>query len=336
MLNQKGFAPLFIILGLALIGIFGGGFYYYQAILPRSEEVATSVIPSPPSPPPPSIASDMPLPTANTTTPFYVNSFEDALKNVDRTTGLFVCDKKLMTVPVEIGTLTKLEALDLSENNLTLLPNEIKKLTALKELILVNNNFSINEQTRIKQLMPSTKIAFVPQKNFNPFLADSWKTYTNNQYGFTFKYHPELTITENNKGLDIASDLGGSEMAYMSCSVENAYINLSITIEDNPNNLPPTSYLEKIWDTRITLQGDKYIAEKAMIKMIGEIKKYKNGELEGVIADAGESEHPSIVTSHNNKFYIFRYMSGGETGSRVPDIAKKTLDQSLATFKYTN
>lgn len=328
--NRPGIVIIAIAVVVVIIIIaIGLGAYYFGIKNKTTSNIQPSPTSTVPTTPQPTTASNSGY--------LFINSLEDALKNADKVTDLPLCDKKLTIIPPTIGTLTKVEFMDLSENSLTTLPSEINKLTSLKELILVDNNFSVAEQARIKQMLPNTKIAFVPQRNFNPYIADNWKTYTSSQYGFTFKYNPELTIKENNKGLSIASDLVGFERAFASCSVEKAYISLAITVEDNPNNLSPVKYLENAWKIQINQQGDKYIVDKeqAMRGMIGDIKNYKNGDLEGLIADAGESKHPRIVTSHNNKFYIFQYLPGGETGSGIPDIAKKTLDQSLATFKYT-
>lgn len=331
-LNQRG--NFLLIGGLIAVFLIGVGVYVFSTNSNKSSQQPNSQSSQPTRT---SIPSPLFINSLDSDY-LFINSLDDALKNADRVTDLPLCDKKLTVIPSTIGTLTKVEFMDLSENSLTTLPIEMVKLTSLKELILVDNNFSTAEQTRIRQQFPNTKVAFVPQKHFNPYIADNWKTYTNNQYGFTFKYHPELTIKENNKGLSIASDLVGFERAFASCSVEKAYISLVVAVEDNPNNLSPVKYLENVWKIQINQQGDKYVVDKdqAMRRMMGEIKNYKNGDIEGLIADAGESEHPTIVASHNNKFYIFQYLPGGETGSSIPDVAKKTLDQSLATFKYTN
>lgn len=264
-------------------------------------------------------------------------TFENALKNPQKAVLFYqLCGNNLFSVPSTVGGLTYTEYFDLSENNLSALPNEISKLSSLKEFALINNRLSIAEQTRIKQLLPNVKIAFVPQKDFNPYISDEWKTYASTRYGFSFKYHPELTVAEIENGIVIKNELADFQYAYLSCAVEKAYIKLHIILEDNPSDMTPLQYLEEKWEIKISKEGDKYIVdEKQRIQgMIGEIESYKNGDINGLIIDAGESEHPTIIASHNKKIYVFQYFSGGETGSRIGEIPKAVLNQSLATFKY--
>lgn len=271
-----------------------------------------------------------------------INTIEDALKYPDEARKLQFCNQKLNEVSPKVGELTKTEHLDFSENNLTTLPNEISKLShsSLRELVLVDNNFSSEEQAKIRKLLPYAKIAFVPQKNFDPYFKESWESYDSKKYGFTFRYHPGLLIKEADNGLSIENEFAGMQSnAFSSCAIEKAFIKMVITVEDNPENLTPIQYIGKIWEINPKLQGDEYVIESESErneKMIGSIKKYKNGDLEGIIVNAGESEHPTVMTSHKSKIHNFTYASGGETGSRVAPIAKEVLNQILATFKYTN
>ena len=330
--SQKGFALTPLIILALILGLLTAGFYYYQA-------VTTVGLPQP-------LPSFYPSPSSTIAVPInedfdgslYAYSIEEAQKRSDEVTSLRYCEQSIPEVPASIGTLTKLEYLDLSDNNLTTLPSDIGKLTNLKELILVYNNFSPVEQAKIKQLLPNTKIAFSPQKNFNPYLADNWKTYTSDELGLSFKYHPELTIEKEGAKLWISSDMVGFDRAFMSCSVEKAYISMSINVEDNPQNFTPINYLADFWQIKITQQGDKYSVDKneAVMAMFKGAENYRNGDINGIKADAGESEHPLIIASHSNKIYKFRYLPGGETGSRLAELAKQTLEQTLATFKYTN
>ena len=51
-------------------------------------------------------------------------------------------------------------SLNLAYNNLTQLPAEIGKLTNLRDLYLGTNYFSVNENNRIRALLPNCEIDF--------------------------------------------------------------------------------------------------------------------------------------------------------------------------------
>lgn len=326
-MNQKGSAGIiaaiiFIIVVIVILVIPKGKTIYETPYDPLAK-----ILPSPSL-----------LPTPNYS---YINTVEDALKKPEESKKLQFCGQKLNEVSPKAGELVKTQHLDFSNNNLSKLPPEISKLSraSLTELALVGNNFSKDEQTKIRKLLPYIKIAFTPQKNFDPYFNDTWETYDSKKYGFSFRYHPELLIKERDGGLSIENEFASmNENAFSSCAIETGYIKMSVSVEDNPENLTPIQYLEKLWEFQATLQGDTYVVpeSKRMERMIGEIKKYKNGDLDGIIADAGESEHPRIITTYNGKIYSFQYLPGGETGSRIPKIAKEVLNQTLATFKYLN
>lgn len=289
------------------------------------------------------LAKILPSPSLLQTSNYHsINNIEDALKYPDEATKLQFCNQKLNEISPKVGELVKTQHLDFSNNNLSKLPPEISKLSrsSLTELALVGNNFNKDEQNKIKKLLPYAKIAFTPQKNFDPYFNDTWETYDSKKYGFSFRYHPELLIKERDGGLNIENEFVSMQSnAFDSCAIEDSFIKMAVIIEDNPDNLSPIQYLEKIWEIHPVLKGDEYVIESEQernMKMIGQIKKYKNGDLEGVIADAGESEHPRIITSHNGKIYTFQFLPGGETGSGIPKIAKEVLNQTLATFKYLN
>ena len=78
-------------------------------------------------------------------------------------TTLDLSHNKLTTLPREIGNLTNLVYLNLYGNKLTNLPIEIEKLSNLNDLYLWGNPISIEEQDKIKKLLPNCAI------NFNKF-----------------------------------------------------------------------------------------------------------------------------------------------------------------------
>jgi Leucine-rich repeat (LRR) protein len=70
-----------------------------------------------------------------------LSKLNDALKNPEETTELYLQNSKLTKVPPEIGKLTRLTKLRLSINELEYLPLEVENVTNLKELYLGGNRF---------------------------------------------------------------------------------------------------------------------------------------------------------------------------------------------------
>ena len=73
--------------------------------------------------------------------------------NIGRLTDLkllYISDNQLTTLPPEIGNLKALEVLDIKRNKVTALPPEIENLTALKSLNLILNPLSDAEKDKIR------------------------------------------------------------------------------------------------------------------------------------------------------------------------------------------
>lgn len=243
------------------------------------------------------------------------------------------------TIPPILLQYKNIEYLDLGDNNLTTLPNSITSITDLKELNLTGNNLSQTEQQRIKEMLPNVKVFFSPQKDFNPNLTAAWKEYKSKIDNYSFRYHPELQIVENKNRIIIQNDFVNFKYSWDSCSTEMRNIKFAISTEDNPSDETPVAYLNTKYNYGLTQQGDSYMPNnkgKAMEYMLGSVKVYKNGDIDGVIVEAGENDTMTIMTSHNNKMYYFSLYSIGQTGSSVSDIAKTVRDQILATFRYTD
>jgi hypothetical protein len=92
-----------------------------------------------------------------------LNQLTDLPKEIGKLTHLTMLGlarNSLTNVPSEIGLLTKLPYLNLSMNKITKLPLEIAHLKNLKNLYLHTNAFPIDEQEKIKKLLPNCKIEF--------------------------------------------------------------------------------------------------------------------------------------------------------------------------------
>lgn len=71
---------------------------------------------------------------------------------------LDLSDNKFTGVPAEVGQLKNLEVLDLSNNLLTGLPNELGNLKNLKLLDLSGNNYSEMDLAGIRKNLPGTTV----------------------------------------------------------------------------------------------------------------------------------------------------------------------------------
>ncbi|NNF01165.1 MAG: leucine-rich repeat domain-containing protein [Bacteroidia bacterium] len=73
------------------------------------------------------------------------------------------------TIPETIGGLAELEILEMWDNELSNIPDELAYLTNLQVLELRGILFSVDEQARIKDMVPSTaKVYFSPACNCKP------------------------------------------------------------------------------------------------------------------------------------------------------------------------
>ncbi|EMM78569.1 leucine rich repeat protein [Leptospira santarosai str. 2000030832] len=67
---------------------------------------------------------------------------------------------QLTTLPEEIGNLQNLQTLNLNNNQLTTLPKEIGKLQKLKWLDLSGNPSLIDQEEKIRKLLPNVNLYF--------------------------------------------------------------------------------------------------------------------------------------------------------------------------------
>jgi Leucine-rich repeat (LRR) protein len=79
---------------------------------------------------------------------------------------LVLNQNEIQEIPAEIKNLTKLVHLDMWDNDLFVIPDEIGELKeTLKIFDLQNIQFNTEEQKRIKELLPKTKVEMPPSCN---------------------------------------------------------------------------------------------------------------------------------------------------------------------------
>ncbi|OFY85022.1 MAG: hypothetical protein A3F72_04550 [Bacteroidetes bacterium RIFCSPLOWO2_12_FULL_35_15] len=93
------------------------------------------------------------------------NGLESLPPQIGELTNLYFLNANqndLSTLPPQIGKLVKLKKLDLWSNNIDKYPSEIKNLTSLRILDLRVILIPDEEQDRVQNLLPHTKIYFSP------------------------------------------------------------------------------------------------------------------------------------------------------------------------------
>jgi hypothetical protein len=320
-MNEKGFAPIALIIALIIVGLTAGGVYLLINNNKSNNLSQQPVATTSPSTKPQSVSS--------TTSPSNTNQ-DFSIDPLTNGPMLQACGKGLSEFPASAAANLRTSTyVDLGNNKLTSLPIN-QDWQKIKELNLVGNNFSVDQQNHIKRLLPNTKVAFVPQINFNTSVTENWKTYSNPKYHFTFNYHPDLQISEKDNEISVNNEFAFFESGYASCNSQDDFFGIRLTEKSNPQNLTPLQFINKDFgfkDNELTANGSPQ-------SMISEIKPYKNNQINGVTFDAEESEHHIIYTSYGNYMYKFEIWPGGETGSSIGDIPKKVFYNILSTLKF--
>lgn len=163
----------------------------------------------------------------------------------------------------------------------------------------------------------------------------SWKTYTNNQYGYSIKYPSEANMSIDTYGGGYMT--GGNMHRFNFIFPEelvgqNNRNNFVIEIEDNRLNLNTKevidNYVERIKNYKDVVGGTKIIIES----LNKSLRPYTNNEINGLIGSYGWwTFHPVLVEAKNGKIYTF-YMP--ESGRYPNDDTLKLFDQILSTFKF--
>jgi hypothetical protein len=238
---------------------------------------------------------------------------------------------------------------DLGNNNLQTLTTDKIDLNTVKEISLVDNDISADSQQKIIQQFPNIKIYFFPQKYQGPQKDMTWKEYTSAKGNISFFYHPELEVTEKIvtppyqddkkiNQIEIKNSFASYRYTWMSCALDESYIRLSITWNDEEDQRPMEQYLTEEWQTPVTKQGDSYIVpyKEAQTHMLGKIESFNQGNFHGVILLAGEAGNERYIMYMNNRYYIFTMGVGGQTGSTLGKFPKELMLNILASIQTGN
>jgi len=98
------------------------------------------------------------------------SNYKGTIYELYKETDLYLYNKVLITLPSEIGNLSKLQELLLNNNQITILPPEIGKLSSLHTLYLDNNQITVlpNEIGKLSNLqalfLDNNKISSLPSE----------------------------------------------------------------------------------------------------------------------------------------------------------------------------
>lgn len=91
-----------------------------------------------------------------------LENLPDSIGELINLKKLIVSRNNLVSLPKRIGNLENLETLDLWDNNLSIFPDELGKLSKLKWMDLRSILMNDEQQQRLRELLPNTKIFFSP------------------------------------------------------------------------------------------------------------------------------------------------------------------------------
>lgn len=152
-----------------------------------------------------------------------------------------------------------------------------------------------------------------------------WKTYVNEEYGFEFKYPKGWEVLQRNKGMvQIGNPLSGLRVFH-----------LSVSIEDNPNQLSAKSYAENFVKNRLAeierdgvgvVRYDQEFETKVGAFNAYEFKNYFNFD----------QHSERIYVTQNTHAFVFEFPVAEENPNLNKPIENNAVShQILSTFKLT-
>ena len=159
----------------------------------------------------------------------------------------------------------------------------------------------------------------------------NWKTYTNDEYGFSFKYPYDrwYVMVDDYRNYDGIED---SYMVYLKDQNYDPVLNigsatpLSFSLFQNVNHLTPKDYMSNYWNNYTRLSDGK---------------KYTNS------FGGNLSDYLSITKYHNNEVYVldlskekdflakFYFFIGNNTVAKATGSGDKYFDQIFSTLEFT-
>jgi len=180
----------------------------------------------------------------------------------------------------------------------------------------------------------TSDVAILPTSPPTPSVSEStssadmanWKTYTNKEYGFLFKYPSDGNFSLNSQdSLSLTNSNSNTPPYYL----------LDLEVKDNPQNLSARDFIN---NELTILRNNKNSPNSSALadKRQATIKDYQNGQITGVLMRGGSdgdsvTDFIEIVSVQKSNIYKFTIHDGN--GS-VSDFQNKLINQILSTFKF--
>lgn len=161
--------------------------------------------------------------------------------------------------------------------------------------------------------------------------VNNWPIYTSTALGVSFRYRPDLTVTEPTKS-SISLSYKGKLEPY------EKLFSATIALKDNKENYSASEYVGKvICNSAVEIKSviTKVEAVSGCQKLVKEnLKPYQMGSFNGYKTMYNLYEWPTIAITTNNKNKILILTSSGETGSEGTETGIKIIDLILSTLKF--
>lgn len=162
----------------------------------------------------------------------------------------------------------------------------------------------------------------------------NWKTYTNNEYHFSFKYPPELTLQKDDKLVIDSTDFDGQKISVVQYSPSFTTGKL---VQSNDPSIKPTQDVSWILINVTPTNGKTIMQEYDNKKGFGDnvltkvtlLQKYGGAD---EVADVTNIENHIKTFRKGNYFFD---IGNTQSGSYVIT-GSKYLEKILASFKFTN
>lgn len=186
--------------------------------------------------------------------------------------------------------------------------------------LFLGGYFVLNKNKKVAEVVPTA----------TPTPTDetaNWKTYENQDYGYSIKYPKELTLKIASKtgGIISSEVLIGDEIQKTSFIGAHGISNFEVIVYQNKNSQSIQEWLdERVKGAQI---AQKYEFKEDLFVDGNPARRYSMFEF--------DKQGEIIISSKNNYFY---YIHFPESDPNDPDFAKNKIiyQKMLSTFKFTN